>query len=98
MLVNSNERYGEIEFKGSIVRKFVEKETISKKQLRKFGLLIGFGFPILIGWLLPVLFVCDVVLALVCGRLALREPVDLEEAERHEGSDRPDEAGVVAAN
>ena len=32
------------------------KETISKKQLREFGLLIGFGFPILIGWLLPVLF------------------------------------------
>ena len=29
------------------------KETISKKQLREFGLLIGFGFPILIGWLLP---------------------------------------------
>jgi len=32
------------------------KQTISKKQLRKFGLLIGFGFPILIGWLLPLLF------------------------------------------
>ena len=32
------------------------KQTISKKQLRKFGLLIGFGFPILIGWLLPTLF------------------------------------------
>ena len=31
-------------------------ETISKKQLRQFGLLIGFGFPILIGWLLPLLF------------------------------------------
>ena len=31
------------------------KETISKKQLRDFGLLIGFGFPILIGWLLPAL-------------------------------------------
>ena len=29
------------------------KETISKKQLREFGFLIGFGFPILIGWLLP---------------------------------------------
>ena len=29
------------------------KDTISKKQLREFGLLIGFGFPILIGWLLP---------------------------------------------
>ena len=35
------------------------KETISKKQLRKFGLLIGFGFPMLIGWLLPVLFGYD---------------------------------------
>lgn len=32
------------------------KETISKKQLREFGLLIGFGFPILIGWLLPSVF------------------------------------------
>ena len=31
------------------------KEIISKKQLREFGLLIGFGFPLLIGWLLPVL-------------------------------------------
>ena len=29
------------------------KEIISKKQLREFGLLIGFGFPILIGWLIP---------------------------------------------
>lgn len=31
------------------------KETISKKQLREFGLLIGFGFPLLVGWLLPSL-------------------------------------------
>ena len=31
------------------------KEIISKKQLREFGLLIGFGFPLLIGWLIPVL-------------------------------------------
>ncbi len=30
------------------------KEEISKK-LREFGLLIGFGFPILIDWLLPSL-------------------------------------------
>ena len=29
------------------------KNSISKKQLREFGLLIGFGFPILIGWILP---------------------------------------------
>ena len=32
------------------------KEKISKKKLREFGLLIGFGFPILIGLLLPSLF------------------------------------------
>ena len=32
------------------------KQIISKNQLRKFGLLIGFGFPFLIGWLLPSLF------------------------------------------
>mgnify|MGYP001254770822 CR=1 FL=1 len=31
------------------------KEIISKKQLREFGLLIGFGFPILIGWLVPAI-------------------------------------------
>ena len=31
-------------------------EKISTKVLRDFGLLIGFGFPILIGWLLPSLF------------------------------------------
>ena len=34
----------------------IMKETITKKQLRDFGLLIGFGFPILIGWLLPSIF------------------------------------------
>ena len=32
------------------------KQTIIKKKLREFGLLIGFGFPIIIGWLLPSLF------------------------------------------
>ena len=32
------------------------KETVSKKQLREFGILIGFGFPFLIGWLLPSIF------------------------------------------
>tara|TARA_B100002052_G_C15687692_1_gene509176 strand:+ start:297 stop:692 length:396 start_codon:yes stop_codon:yes gene_type:complete len=32
------------------------KDTISKKQLREFGLLLGFGFPIFIGWLLPSIF------------------------------------------
>ena len=31
------------------------KEIISKRQLREFGLLIGFVFPILIGWLVPSL-------------------------------------------
>ena len=31
------------------------KKQISKKQLREFGFLIGFGFPILIGWLIPSL-------------------------------------------
>ena len=30
------------------------KEIISKKQLREFGLLVGFGFPLLIGWLIPI--------------------------------------------
>ena len=30
--------------------------TISKKQLREFGLLIGVCFPILIGWLFPLFF------------------------------------------
>ncbi len=30
------------------------KEAISKKQLREFGILLGFVFPILIGWLLPL--------------------------------------------
>ncbi len=31
------------------------KETISKKQLIEFGIVIGFGFPILIGWLVPTI-------------------------------------------
>ena len=31
------------------------KEIISNKRLREFGLLIGFGFPLLIGWLIPLL-------------------------------------------
>ena len=29
------------------------RDSIQKKQLCEFGLLIGFGFPFLIGWLLP---------------------------------------------
>ena len=31
------------------------KESISKKQLREFGFLLGFGFPIIIGWLIPAI-------------------------------------------
>ena len=31
------------------------KKIISKKQLREFGFLIGFGFPIIIGWLIPAI-------------------------------------------
>ena len=34
----------------------IMKDAISKKQLREFGMLIGLVFPILIGWLLPLLF------------------------------------------
>ena len=57
------------------------KEIISKKQLREFGLLIGFGFPLLIGWLIPALmghglrtwtlwFGClGLVIGLTCPRL-----------------------------
>ncbi len=29
--------------------------SISKKNLREFGLIIGFGFPIVIGWIIPLL-------------------------------------------
>ena len=29
------------------------KISIKKKQLREFGFLIGFGLPILIGWIIP---------------------------------------------
>ena len=29
------------------------KVYIAKKQLREFGFVIGFGFPILIGWIIP---------------------------------------------
>ena len=31
------------------------KISMDKKQLREFGLLIGFGFPIFIGWFIPAL-------------------------------------------
>ncbi len=29
------------------------KLSIAKKKLREFGFLLGFGFPILIGWIIP---------------------------------------------
>ena len=31
----------------------MRKDSISKKQLREFGFLIGLGFPIIIGWIIP---------------------------------------------
>ena len=31
------------------------RTSISKKQLRQFGFLLGFGFPIIIGWLIPTI-------------------------------------------
>tara|TARA_B100000242_G_C42995432_1_gene462256 strand:+ start:686 stop:1078 length:393 start_codon:yes stop_codon:yes gene_type:complete len=31
------------------------KESIPEKQLREFGFLIGFGFPIFIGWIIPAM-------------------------------------------
>tara|TARA_B100000579_G_C22530367_1_gene710430 strand:- start:283 stop:678 length:396 start_codon:yes stop_codon:yes gene_type:complete len=31
------------------------KNPISQKQLREFGFLIGLGFPIIIGWLIPAI-------------------------------------------
>ena len=31
------------------------KEIISEKQLRKFGIIIGLGIPVIIGWLIPLL-------------------------------------------
>ena len=36
-----------------VCTRLIVKETISKQQLREFGLLIAFGFPLLIGWLIP---------------------------------------------
>ena len=32
------------------------KKEIQKNELRKFGLIIGFGFPLILGWLVPLLF------------------------------------------
>ena len=31
------------------------RKIASKKQLREFGLLIGFGFPIFVGWIIPAI-------------------------------------------
>ena len=31
------------------------KSSVSKKQLREFGFLIGFGMPILVGWIIPAI-------------------------------------------
>ena len=33
----------------------MKKNSISQKQLREFGLLTGFGFPIFIGWIIPMI-------------------------------------------
>ena len=30
-----------------------QKEVIKKKKLREFGFILGLGFPLLIGWILP---------------------------------------------
>ena len=32
------------------------RNTISKKKLREFGFLLGFGIPILIGWAVPAIY------------------------------------------
>ena len=31
------------------------KKIISKKELREFGFIIGFAFPILVGWFIPII-------------------------------------------
>ncbi len=38
-----------------ISTRLIMKKNISKKQLREFGLVIGFGFPIIIGWIIPII-------------------------------------------
>ena len=38
-----------------ISTRLIMKENISKKQLQEFGFLIGFGFPIIIGWIIPAI-------------------------------------------
>ena len=36
-----------------ILHRLIMKGTISTQKLREFGLLIGLGFPLIIGWLIP---------------------------------------------
>jgi len=33
----------------------MKQSSISQKKLRQFGFLVGFGFPIIIGWILPAI-------------------------------------------
>ena len=33
----------------------MKKSSITQKQLREFGYLIGIGFPIIIGWIMPLI-------------------------------------------
>ena len=33
----------------------MKQTSITQKQLREFGLLIGIGFPVIIGWIIPAL-------------------------------------------
>ena len=54
------------------------KKTIYKKDLREFGFLIGIGFPLLIGWIIPLLNGHEFqlwtlwigVIGLICGLIA----------------------------
>lgn len=34
----------------------MKKSSISKKQLREFGFLIGFGFPLIVGFIIPAIY------------------------------------------
>ena len=38
-----------------ISTRLIMKDNISKKQLQEFGFLIGFGFPMIIGWIIPAI-------------------------------------------
>tara|TARA_Y100001978_G_C23660391_1_gene418359 strand:+ start:641 stop:1033 length:393 start_codon:yes stop_codon:yes gene_type:complete len=55
------------------------KISYSEKQLREFGLLIAFGFPIFIGWILPaitghVFRTWTLLLAIPCFLLGIFKP------------------------